>query len=257
MKTNFKVLCLFVLGVIFMLSVMGCGGDVAGEATGDEKCSEKLLITGLAEDAEIRLEELKELASVASKASRVNRAGEEEIFDVTGVLLEDVLQTFLNKSQQDFQAIRLVAGDGYSIEVPGEIIRSREIVLAYEINGKPLEEEQRPLRAIIPDERAMYWVFNLIEIELMQEVTKAEINRVIILETAVSVIEQRDYPFNEKVYQAIRIKELMDRFAKDSTADNVFIKAADGLDKNERRNTFVGEGYLKIKEACLFSKATT
>ncbi|MCL0070433.1 molybdopterin-dependent oxidoreductase [Dehalococcoidia bacterium] len=255
MKVKSKMLYLFALGVfalgvIFMLAVMGFEDDVAEEAIVNQKCSEKLLITGLAEDKEISLAELKKLESVERVASWIDREGNKQSWEVRGILFDDFSRAFFDKSQQDFRSIRLSAGDGYSIEVPAEILKNREIILAYEINGQPLEPKHQPLRVIIPEERRMFWVFNLIEIEFIQEVPEYEISRIIILETAVDAVEQRDFLFDGKTYKAIRIKDIMNYFAKESTAVDVFIKATDGLGRNEREDTFIGQGYLKITGDC-------
>lgn len=64
--------------------------------------------------------------------------------------------------QENTLRIRLSGSDGYSIEVPAEILANRDIILAYLVNGKSLDERKQPLRAIILEERAVYWVRTLI-----------------------------------------------------------------------------------------------
>ena len=54
------------------------------------------------------------------------------------------------------------------IEVPHEILAARDIIFAYEIDGKPLAEKAKPIRAVLPEERAMYWVRNLKTVEILR-----------------------------------------------------------------------------------------
>ena len=66
------------LGVILVLAVIGFQDDVAEEAVVNQRCNETLLITGLAEDKEISLEELKQLDSVDRVASWIDRDGNKQ-----------------------------------------------------------------------------------------------------------------------------------------------------------------------------------
>ncbi|MBT9159081.1 MAG: molybdopterin-dependent oxidoreductase [Dehalococcoidia bacterium] len=242
---NFKKLCAFVGGIVFVLAVIGWGVNVAEEVPYNVENDRKIVFTGFETDKEIRVTEIREMGSVTREATKLVRGGNGLIISATGILLEDVLDNLFGKSQQDFQAIRLIAGDGYSIEVPREILRNREIILAYEIDGRPLKEKHQPLRVIIPGERAMYWVFYLIEINLIPEAEETQVNRIIILETVVARVEQHDYEHDGNVYKAVKTADLIDAFAAGNTVGTVFIKAADGLDKNETREIFLA-GYLKI-----------
>lgn len=256
MKINFKTWCLIAVGIIvILLGTVWIG--IAVEEPIDRKvvdeeaaAIETLAITGLAEDKEICLVELKGLESVDREASWIDRDGNKQMWQVRGILFDDLSRAFLGKYQQDFHAIRLSAGDGYSIEVPCAILRNREIILAYEINGQPLAPKHQPLRVIIPNERRMFWVFYLIEIELIQEVVRYETTQIVILETAMGTVDQHDHLFDGEAHKTIRIEAIMSYFAAESTAVDVFIRAADGLERNEREDIFIGEGYLKITGDC-------
>lgn len=145
-----------------------------------------VIVTEDQAETEITVESLKELLPVSKQVEAVRRGGETTQYAVKGALLADVLLG-IGKSQADLWAIRLEAGDGYSIEVPQEILKTRQIILAYEVDGKPLEDDARPVRVIIPEERAMYWVRNLIRIEILTPEPAAAVTELVFIESAVHV----------------------------------------------------------------------
>ena len=95
----------------------------------------------------------------------VSSSGEETEMNVSGGLLGELLEIH-GISQIELNGIRVTAVDGYSMEIPSEVLKNRDIILAYEIDGKPLLEKNRPVRIIIPGERAMYWVSAVSTIEI-------------------------------------------------------------------------------------------
>jgi len=142
-----------------MILVLATGSVLAAEPT--------LILEGLfAEALSIPVSLLMDLPQETVHVVAVNSAGEESPFSATGARFSDLLATY-GKEQENMEKIRLIAGDGYSIEVPGHVLRERAIILAYLIDGKPLDERDAPLRVVIPEERAMYWVRNLSKIEVL------------------------------------------------------------------------------------------
>ena len=116
---------------------------------------------------EISVDEIKDLSYVVKEIKRTN--DDEEIIDqypIKGVTLKDLLLNF-DKKIEDLDYIRLTAGDGYSLEVPNHIVHNKDIILAYEIDNMPLKENTKPIRVFIPEEEAMYWVRNLVEISMV------------------------------------------------------------------------------------------
>lgn len=133
-----------------------------------------LTIEGLFEEAlSVSVSMLETLPKETVDVVAVNSAGEETPFTAAGALFSDLLAQY-DQEQDHVLSMRLVAGDGYSIDVPAEVLASRQIILAYQIDGMPLGEDSAPLRVIIPGERAMYWVRNLSKIEVLDRVPNAE-----------------------------------------------------------------------------------
>ncbi len=247
MQTTVKRLPLFLLLLTLMLTLFGCSSKTdtvtSSPAIPDDR--QEILITGLSDsDYKITVGDLKKLPAVTQKARATRADGETVKVKATGPLLEDVLQQ-KGKSVKDYSTIRFTAQDGYSIAVPPDVLKNRSIILAYQIDGKPLDAENAPVRVVIPGERAMYWVRMLDRIDLETGAEQIPIKKVIFLETAVKTLPQEDYQHFDSTDKAIKTKDLVDSYAETDKVKNIFIKASDGLHKNETKSNFLG-AYIKI-----------
>lgn len=231
--------------MVSLLLMVGCATE-STDISNDIENEDILTISGLANgDVDITVEEIMGYEQVTDDVIAVDSAGKEESYSVKGSLLSDVLTDY-NVSQNDLHAIRLLAGDGYQIEVPSEVLKARDIILAYEINGEQLDEKTKPLRAVVPDERAMYWVRNLIKIEILQATASESISKVIFMNTAFQQLPKEDYTYYESVDEAVKIIDLLTQNEIDSTnIETVTFKASDGLEKNETGDIFVNS-YFKF-----------
>lgn len=212
--------------------------------TKEVKEAVEISIKGL-EDGEkkISLEKLKELDPVTQEMESITSSGEIKKKKVTGVSLESLLKLY-EASQKNYGGVRFVAGDSYSIVVPKEILQKRDVVLAYEVDDKPLEEKALPLMSAIPDERSMYWVKNLVEIELLEE-EQSTINEIVFIETAASSLEQEDYTYYESTDKAVKVADLFNTFSEGTDKKGAFLKAVDGLEKDEDIDV-LKSGYIKV-----------
>lgn len=258
MKSFFKkhrAITIFII-MTLILTLTSCNKAVDTEKSTAE-IPNKITISGLdKEDINVSIDDIKELEKVNKDVVAVTASGEKNEMNVSGGLLEELLQKY-SKSQKDFSAIRFVALDGYSIDIPSEILKNRDIILTYEIDGEPLFEESKPLRIVIPDERAMYWVRSLSKIEIIggreEKQANKQTNKIIIFDTVISNLKQEDYEYYESMDKVIRTDELLKKFAMDNVEDEIFIKAADGLEKGESNQVFK-DAYIKTtgKEAPMF-----
>lgn len=190
----------------------------------------------------ISLKELKEIEAVTEEMESISSSGEVKKDKVKGVPLESILNLY-NTSQKNHNGIRFIAGDNYSIVVPKEVLEKRKIVLAYEENDKPLDEKALPLMVAVPDERSMYWVKNLMGIELLEEEQSVN-SKVVFLETVVSGMDKEDYTYYESLDKAVKIMDFLSKFPVETDKTSVFLKAADGLEKEEDIDVFKS-GYIK------------
>ncbi len=205
---------------------------------------DSMIISGFGEEIKITVAEVKELPVIEKTVVSVNSAGNKKEYTITGALLADLLKKH-GKLQHNLKSIRLIAGDGYEIDVDQSILQQRDIIIGYLIDGKPLKERYQPFRVVIPEERAMYWLKNLVKIEVLDLVETVEIDKVYFLETAISEVEQLDYTYYDSVDQAVKVAELVEKLGISTDLRTVRLLASDGLDKDEERDIFAG-GYLKI-----------
>lgn len=206
---------------------------------------DRIIISGLTGDEiMVTVDELKDLPAVEKSVTSVNSEGYENNFDIKGGFLSDLLKK-LGSSQRDLKAVRLIAGDGYSIDIPEEILKNRDIILAYEIDGQALVEETKPVRVIIPEERAMYWIKNLTEIKVVDMVKTVETKSIAFLETAISNIDKSDYNYHDKIDKAVKVSDLITALGFESDLRVIQMWASDGLEKDEEKDIFLS-GYIKV-----------
>ncbi len=199
-----------------------------------------ITITGLPDgDVTITGEQLKnDFEPYEVEAISVSSSGEEKKTHAIGVKLETILEKY-GASQKNYGAVVTTATDGYSIEIPDGILQTRDIVIAYEVNG----EAQHP-RTVVPDERAMYWSKFLSRIELISSdaVEKATISSILLLDTMIENLQDisEDYKHYDSMNKAIPIQKMLDRYVPEKT-DFVAMKSVDKLSKNEKYDNFTAE----------------
>lgn len=248
MRSICKSLLLLLALLLLAATAAACGSKAQGGA-GEPGAfdQEKILVHGLQDqDLEITLGDLKKLPTVTKLAEASRSNGEKVRVSATGPLLDAFLQKY-GKTQRDFSRIRFTAKDRYSIAVPSDILANRQIILSYINDGQPLEADMQPVRVVIPGERAMYWVRDMIRIDLETGGDQKPPNRVVFLETAAKSLPQQDYEYFDSVDKAIKTSDLVRKYAdgNDSSVTNVFLKAGDGLQKNETKANFLS-AFIKI-----------
>ena len=99
----------------------------------------------------------------------------------------------------------------------------------------------------------MYWIRNLVKIEVLESAPKAEVGRVLILETLISQANAEDYTYYESTDKAVKVEELLELLALESLPDTASFVASDGFEKNEQLDIF-SKGYIKFtgEDAPLF-----
>lgn len=85
----------------------------------------------------------------------------------TGPWLDDVLEPYGVK-QEDFAKIIITGEDEYDIKLYQKYLEKNKIMLAFGIDGKPLDEESAPCRIIIRKSDSAYWVRQVTQIEFVK-----------------------------------------------------------------------------------------
>lgn len=246
MNKNFKVILATAIIIVTLLS--GCQ-DSALRYDGELK------FTGLENEFSVAYNDIYVMDTVTASVNNITSDGEQRVNEVEGVLLE----TLLNEhgiSQKDFSSIRLVADDGYAMEVTADILVERDIILAYKFDGENLDEKRMPLRVAIDDVMSMYYLSNLAEIQFTQldaTLSADGIYKIVLLETAYSELETQSYTYYDSEDEAVLAADLFSMYL-DEEPEKVYMMANDGYDKTESYDV-LKDGYIKItgEDAPLFT----
>ncbi|MDR3278177.1 MAG: hypothetical protein LBT12_05330, partial [Oscillospiraceae bacterium] len=84
-----------------------------------------------------------------------------------------LLDTFLaqyGRKQTDFELIRFIASDAYRITLHEKTLTGSELILILANGKKPLPQNERPLRLLIPGAESSQWIYAIerIEFELLE-----------------------------------------------------------------------------------------
>lgn len=224
------------------LTIVGCGAspaptspepsslpETAAPATDVAITPGSFTITGgPSGDITVQVADITALPPVTKEVVKKTTVGESTV-TVTGADLNGLLELH-GLSQAALTGLRLQAADGYSVELPGEMLAARQVLLAYLVDGAPLTPEEAPIWVIVPEERAMYWAKNITTIDLTTATREqAATGKLVLLETAAAALPASDVG-SEKAVSAKALLEAMQLPATPATLD---IAAADGLQKSE------------------------
>ncbi len=193
---------------------------------------------------DINGERIRHLRSVTVDTALEDPSGSRGRYSVTGPLFKDFLIEY-GISQGSFRTVRLIARDGYSVEVPREVLQRCDLILAHTMNGQLLNEEAGLVRVIAPGEKPIYWISNLSRVELLGEMPHLERTRLFVLETLITQVKTEDYTYCGSTDKAVRVKNLLRLLGKDGLSGTASFLATDGFKKNERLEIF-SRGFIKF-----------
>jgi hypothetical protein len=244
-KKNYK------FGIVMLLVVILMGGcsTTADVTTNDLSYEGGLKIVGNNIDEVIPYNDIYKMESNVVKMEATTSEGEVVEKEVKGVNFFNVIDE-LGINLDSVKSLRLVAGDGYEINISKEEFEGTEFILAYEFDGEQLDEKTMPLRSAINGVRTMYWVSNLTEIDInfsdnvaIEEVSNLE-STYYILEESTKTLEKEDYTYYESVDKAIKVKDLFEKYVN-NTSETVKFIAVDGFEKTEDLDILL-DGYIKL-----------
>jgi hypothetical protein len=211
------------LAILMVLSLVACAKP-EGQEPNDDKAIDLLGLS--AEPEQLTIAALKELDNCSGEANTINSANEATCRSYTGARVEKILAHF-GKNLKDFAAIVVNAGDGYAVEIPREILDSRDIILAWELDGAPLAEKDAPLRVVVPEERTLYWVRNVASLEFVTAPATVEVREIVFFENLLPQLTAESYTYYGSEDKAVNITQLV------GEGSQVTLVAVDGLTKYE------------------------
>ena len=155
-----RLLAIAAVLVLAVTVLTGCGVDEIDTSAYDDAT---LTLVGVEEeDIVLTMADLKAMECKTIKTeSTSDKIGEVR---ATGPWLDTILEPY-GYTQADFHKIKFYGDDMYDVNLYTDYLAEHPIMLAYGINGEPLDEESAPLRVIIRNSDSAYWVRLVYKIE--------------------------------------------------------------------------------------------
>jgi len=205
---------------------------------------------------EIAYNDIYKMSAITADVRHIDSDGEESNNTVEGISIESILKSN-GLSKKDFTGIRFTAGDGYAITVPVDIFTNKDVILAYKFDGELLDAKKMPLRVAINDVESMYYLSNVVSVELlnkkMVEVSETiDSGEIVMLETVTSILENEEFMYYDSNDMAVKVTDILTMVP--TTGSSVWFVATDGYEKEEIIDIFT-EGFIKVtgKDAPLFT----
>lgn len=159
MKKNRLIFILAVLSALLLFG--GCGTDDIDISSYQDA---SLSLDASGKTHTVTIADLKEMDCVTVKThSTSDKIGEVR---ATGPLLETLLNQY-GLSQKECKKIKIYGKDDYDITLSATFLGENDIIMAFGIDGGPLDQEAAPLRIIIPESDSAYWIRMVNRIEVI------------------------------------------------------------------------------------------
>jgi len=190
----------------------------------------------------IDIEEIKEYPQVEREVTLINTRGTETELKVKGPTLRSLLKVE-GIALEDYAGIGITGRDSYYTMVDKEILELEEVILVWEVNGEIIDDSEKPVRVVIPNQLGPYWVKMVSVIDLYDEITPKAINKVHMFDALTEAIEPYYYEYYGSKDKAIEVGKILRKFDVIDQKGFFTMVAKDGLVKNETIS-LVRQGYF-------------
>lgn len=174
MKRPALLAAFLVIAVFALCAFAGCGDGKSDRLLESERRLEGMyeacqnIVVSLPDGTKrtITVDEVKGLPEVEVNAVLKRSNGMTKSGTWSGARLSDVLAG--HDITGPFKELRVEAWDGYVGRVGAEVAMRPDTILAYMGYGKPLPEEDGPLRLVVASEDGFYWIRMITGIEVIE-----------------------------------------------------------------------------------------
>lgn len=200
------------------------------------------------EDDSIRIdtESIKDYDQVEVEAVLINTTGTETDMILEGPTLRDILEDH-GLDLSDYQGIGITGRDGYYTMVDKEKLDATDVILAWKVDKELLEDEEKPFRIAIPGELGPYWVKMASTIDLYDQITPKDIDKVHIFDPLTDDIEPYYYEYYGSKDKSIEIGKILQKFEDVDIKGFFTMGAMDGLIKNETISMVRQRYFIKVE----------
>ena len=175
----------------------------------------------------------------------INTTGTETDMRVKGPTLRHVLEKE-GIDLSDYEGVGITGRDGYYTMVDKEKLEANDVILVWEVNGKDLKEEEKPVRIAIPNELGPYWVKMVSNIDLYDEISPKDIDKVHIFNPLTEDIEPYYYEYYGSKDKSIEVGKILSKFDVVDEKGFFTMGASDGLVKNETISLVRQRYFIKV-----------
>lgn len=194
----------------------------------------------------INTEEIKEYQQLEVETILLNTTGTENQITAKGPTLRHILETE-GLDLGDFEGIGITGRDGYYTMVDKGKVHENDVILAWEFNGEPLKEEEKPVRIVIPNELGPYWVKMVSHIDLYGEISTKDIEKVHMFDAIIGGIEPYYYEYYGSKDKSIEVGKILRKFDEVDEKGLFTMGSSDGFIKNETISLVRQRYYIKIE----------
>lgn len=194
----------------------------------------------------INTEEIEEFDQTGMEVTLINTTGTRTDMKVKGPTLRDVLKTY-DIDLSDYAGIGITGRDGYYTMVDKEKLDVNQVILVWQVDGKPLSDDEKPVRIAMPNELGPYWVKMVSNIDLYDEISPKDIEKVHIFNALTEEIEPYYYEYYGSKDKSIEIGKILARFDELDLKGFFTMSASDGLVKNETMSLVRSRYFIKVE----------
>lgn len=131
--------------------------------------------------------------------------------------------------------------------VDKEKLDVNQVILVWQVDGKGLSDKERPVRIALPNELGPYWVKMVSNIDLYDEISPKDIEKVHMFNALTQGIEPYYYEYYGNKDKSIEIGKILARFDELDLKGFFTMSASDGLVKNETVSLVRSRYFIKVE----------
>jgi Na+-translocating ferredoxin:NAD+ oxidoreductase RnfG subunit len=194
----------------------------------------------------VNSDSLKEYDQVEADVRLINTTGTELLMKVKGPTLRHVLERE-GLDLSNYEGIGITARDGYYTLVDKEKLEKGEVILVWEVDGKAIKDEDKPMRIAMPEELGPYWVKMVSNIDLYETISKKSIDKIHMFEALTRDIEPYYYEYYGSKDKSYEIGKILMTFDEVDIKGLFTMNSVDGLIKNETISMVAQRYFLKVE----------
>lgn len=192
----------------------------------------------------LNTDEIKEYDQVEMDVVEIRTTGKQTDLRVKGPILRDILDKE-GVDLSSYAGIGVTGRDGYYTLIDKERLELNDIILAWEIDGKDIIKEEKPVRVVLPDEIGPYWVKMVSNIDLYEEISPKNIDKVHVFNALTRDIEPYYYEYYGSKDKSFEVGKILRKFDLVDQKGFFTMASNDGFLKNETISVVNSRYYIK------------